>query len=703
MADKEVTISVKGAEETFKNLDKSIQALNKSLTALAGKQKAVTDASKKQGAENKKEKTTVEQTTRVFNKLGSAFGGNLRSLTSLAGGLTAAVPQLAAVQAGVGALWEGLKRLYKETLSQNRRIFETGDAFAFLDTSTQDVGVSLTKFGGDLDRTGLRTSFVTASVKDHLAALKGYQTAGLIVTNTADKFRTLGDATALAIRYGTLFTIGTEEMAKIIGEFTRELNISGDMGAEAFSEIFNASVKARYGTRNFLNIVQQTVPTMSYYGGSINEVSRLLQFMGKSGVISMKQAQSSITALTTGIKDLNAERRIEIAALVGQDKMVEIIRDNIERLKGDMGKLNADSKEYMVKQMELSELQRDLASASEGSFIAMGEAMKRVGSAGAMEMILSLPEKFLGMQITSLDQLINLSGEQRFLAAKALERAGISEQHLEILKKMAATAGSEGITTREQFIDYLQSNAEEITKQMETDAQKAERMRELTQDRIANMLENLLFVVMNEVAPYVQMATDYLMNLVDKAFGSGSVQARQMKAVRILLTNAKKDEEKRAATAEAANMLLKENNDLSWSQRDVLTRLSTLKEQKFDRLAYTKKLRQIGEEDERALLKAAGILEDTQASINLGKTGVEVATAIAGGALPVSWGKSFADYLFPDIKGLGKATVPVGGAGAQTTVINLNQTINTRDSEEAAQKIKQELITRYGIASKSAQ
>jgi len=662
MADKKLEVTIKGAEDIFKDMDKSVKALAKSIDSLSKKQETLrkrTEESRKKKKEEtdqeKKKKKQDEATIKTGKILGTIFSGNIKAIGGLASGLAKAVPQIAAVQAVASGLWEGLKKLYTMTLAQNRIVLETGDAFAYLDLSTGDVGTAVQKLRDDLEKATVTSGVFTSTVGDQLEAMKGYQEAGMIVDSTSSKFENLYEATSMAINFGTLFQMKYGEMAKTITDFTRELNISGEMGKEAFTEIFESSLKSRYGTRNFLMTVQQVIPTMGYFGGSIGEASRLLEFMGKTSTISMRQAKESINALTVGIKELNVERRIEIAALVGQENMVKIIQGTIERLRGEMSKLEEGSADYLQKEMELAESIRDRQAVMAGEFIAAGRAMKRVGAAGHLEMILTLPEKFIGKQLKSLEDIANLDATQEYLTLKGLGLANVTEKHLEVIKHMAVLARKENIKSTDDFIKFLRKNPEEIEKRLNPDKEKerAEKFRKLIQDRVGNVLENILFALMNEIAPYVQMGLDLMFDFAERYLPYMSETAAEIKATRILMNKARQEYER--------------------GERKTL-----------DQTAYLKELKDLGAVNHKALLEEAGILKEIESGRKTGRTAAWAAgAALAPGVMP--WLDQIAEKLFPSISGAGKRAPFEGFQSPWASGMTLNQNIYTNDSKEAGE------------------
>lgn len=528
----EYTVTIKGAEDVFKDLDVSIKKLNENLEKLEKGTKRADkgfDAFGKAGSKLAKGQKVAAKVmggaTKILASQGQAVG-------ALSIGMLKAVPAVGAFAVSIGALGKLVNAMYQTFLTQNKLMEQTGDVFASVDISAGNLSESMHKMRGELIATSFATLGGTATVKDHLAALRGYTQAGLVVSDLKERFNLLADATTKSITYATLFTMKIDEMGAVMGNFVRELNLGAKTTDKTFNALFKSAVDARYGTRNFLNIVNQTVPTIGYFGGSIDAVGRSLQFMGRTGVISMQQAGKAVKFLTVGVKEMGWEQQTVLAALVSQDTMLKLGRRRLAQIVEQQEIAKKGSDEWNALQIQRTRLEIDLARTARGSTLAMGRMLEQLGPGAAIEIMFEAMGKIPGKQLKTLEDLVGISREQEIGILGVMKQFGMGIKELRVMQKMGVgqTKTSDGLLLETaadigEAVDLGKlATLEQLAK---TPEEIAEEYRKLTQDLIGVTLDNIFNLLVNQFWPLFEIIADGVINFasaIAKKFGVDSVE-----------------------------------------------------------------------------------------------------------------------------------------------------------------------------------
>ena len=518
MADKTLNVTITGAEDIFKGLDAQLQQLSKSLDAVTKKiedqTKATSDLSKEQKKGGQKSSHMVKQ----WKSLGSEMASSNVSMQGVGKALgSSLIPMFSKVLGPIGMLAGGIKQLYDLFLGYNKRLLETGDVMGHLDLNLKSSGAAFQQLQsriGSLQRDSMPKS--KALTQEFVDTLKGFGEAGLMVSDLNTRIGGLDKAAKIVARYSTVFTVSAADMAQYVGAFTRELNLSATQTEAAFSEIYNAALDARYGTSNFLRIVNQAVPSIANFGGSISEVSRFLQIMGNTGVISMRQAQDTIGALVTGIKNMTMEQRLSASAFVDQENMVKLIQSRLTTVRKQMNAARSDEKALMVLTMQKNELERDLTAAISGDRLAMARTMKRWGAAETMEFTFMQAEKIMGQQLKSLQDITKISAKDEYLLTGILREQGMSEQTLEVLKRLGAGEIKHGGKTIKNLEDLYAAmrNSDEFSKKLNEQLASDQENADMIRNKTLSVIEATLETIRNTIAQKIVPAADAIIKWI---------------------------------------------------------------------------------------------------------------------------------------------------------------------------------------------
>lgn len=527
MADEKLNITIEGAKDLFKNLEAQLSKIATAMDKVTKRTDAQTAATKRLRDEQKKSKKQKDKLRKamfglnVASKVSSgAIGGAASSLASLN-------PYTMVASKSIGILANLVKQVYDIFLGYNRKLLETGDLMGNLDLSTGDVTQAMDKLLST--SMAVQTSLWRGnmSLKEVLDTMKGFTTAGLMVTDLKDRLGGLKEATRIVTTYSKLFTMDTAEMATSVGMFVREMNLSAEATKGAFSEIYNASLNARYGTSNFLRIVNVAIPAIANFGGSIKEVSRFLGMMGKTGIISMKQAQETIGAILNGMKAMTWQQRVYAGALVNTDDMLGIMKNRYASMQKQIQAAGTDVKALAKLNYEADELRRDIAAAEQGDRLAMSRAMKRFGAAEIFEVTFKQVEKILGEQVKTLHRVATVTAKEQVLILELLQGQGVTQESFEIMKRLLHEGVEyEGkmLKTPEEFVAALRESDEfkkKVEGKFETDAQKAQKVRDKIEDKIKNTLEIIKNTFVNELMPIMNTLNEVLTTLNPKELAEG--------------------------------------------------------------------------------------------------------------------------------------------------------------------------------------
>lgn len=538
----EYTVTIKGADDIFKKLDAAIDKLNKSLEKTSQKSQSAGKGFEAFGKTGKKFQKVMAGGNKVVDASAKVLSTQGAAIGAMSAGLLKGIPYIGAFVMAIEGIGKAVNAIYQAFLSQNKLLEQTGDVFASVDLTTGNLSSALHRMRSDLVATAMATMDGTTTVKDHLEALKGYQQAGLVVTDLKDRFNLLAEATGQAITYATLFTMKTDEMAGIMGNFIRELNLGASDSAEAFNGLFKAAVDARYGTRNFLSVVNQTVPTIGIFGGSVQEVGRMLQFMGRQGTISMDQAGQAVKFLTTGVKEMNLEQKTTLAALASQDTLMKLGQRRMAALVTQQEKAEQGSAEWWALQNQIERLQVDLMGAAKGSRISAGRMLEQLGPGDMIEVMFEAFGKIPGMQLQSLSDLNKISAEQEMALLGIMKEFGMTQKELRILQKIGSgqIETTEGglVTTAAELSEAINNGTIKSLEEMaKTPEQIAEDYRKLSQDMIGVTLDNIFNLLINEFWPMFQFIADAVIAMATgiAKLAGGSEEIEKTKITRDLM------------------------------------------------------------------------------------------------------------------------------------------------------------------------
>jgi hypothetical protein len=427
--------------------------------------------------------------------LGVPGGGKMGGVTKALGGVARFLGPLAAAVGGVGMIVKLLFDAEAQTKDLNKSLMDqvpyyalAVDGFDQADRKLEQMRESATDFATNM-RLGLDPKQhyeVIAALNEHGADLRALELQ-------YDSFGEMASDVVETVRVASL------NLGVSMGEVSQYIAQMQDLHGKSMSDIktdlsliAGLAQESGVSTKKFFGTISQLTGQMGLYNFKLEDAGFLLSQMNK--VMDSKSADAFTTKMVTGLKEMNAQQKMQTIMLAGQGKVRGMLEkasakmfanmedeagafklvfndlfkgkfgpiENMEDLKNQVSKMNRNDKNMLIASVqqeigeeasrELSNAIKMLDDAKKGG-LSMVDALNNLGGLDSMEIQISALENVFG----SIENVPSILAEQLGIGQDELKQmqrfSEVSKGNYALLKNQismdkAAGKSSEEIATR---------------------------------------------------------------------------------------------------------------------------------------------------------------------------------------------------------------------------------------------------------------